>query len=128
MEQRSIRLDAHNVRYRHSDAEGTENPLYHNKSCSANSIIESGVSEEDSSEQTVNGIGFQVICGCCYYFRVGGENTCQDISMEEGNCEHYNTDGKGNCDAIVQCLSCSGKASGTIILCYESRHGLHKSG
>ena len=78
MEQRSIRLDAHNVRYRHSDAEGTENPLYHNKSCSANSIIESGVAEEDSSEQTVNGIGFQVICGCCYYFRVGGENTCQD--------------------------------------------------
>ena len=54
MEQRGIRLDTHNIRYRHSDAECIENSLYHNKSCSANSIIESGVAEEDSSEQTVN--------------------------------------------------------------------------
>lgn len=92
MEQRGIRLDTHNIRYRHSDAECTKNSLYHNKSCSANSIIESGV-EEDSSEQTVNCIGFQVICGSCDYFRGGGENTRQDISVEEGNYEHYNTDG-----------------------------------
>ena len=101
MEQRGIWLDTHNIRYRHSDAECTENPLYHNKSCSANSIIESSVAEEDRSKQTVNCIGFKVICGSCDYFRVGEENIRQDISMEEGNYEHYNTDAKGNCNAIV---------------------------
>ena len=70
MKQRCIGLDAHDIGDRNTDKKGSQNSLDHNKSCFTDSIIESGITEEDCCKQTVNRIGLQVV-GCCQnYFGI----------------------------------------------------------
>lgn len=83
MEQVRVRLDAHEIRYRHTDAERTEDSLDHNESCHADTIVETDVTEEYRRENTVNRICFQIIDRCQDHFGIGRKDTRQKISMEK---------------------------------------------
>lgn len=83
MEQERVRLDAHEIRYRHTDAERTEDSLDHNESCHADTIVESDVTEEYRRKNTVNRICFQIIDRCQDHFGIGRKDTRQKISMEK---------------------------------------------
>lgn len=83
MEQVRVRLDAHEIRYRHTDAERIEDSLDHNESCHADTIVETDVTEEYRRKNTVNRICFQIICRCQDDLRIGRKDTRQKISMEK---------------------------------------------
>lgn len=83
MEQGRVRLDAHEIRYRHTDAERTEDFLNYDEPGHAGTIVETDVTEEHRRKNTVNRICFQIICRCQDHLRIGRKDTRQKISMEK---------------------------------------------
>ena len=83
MEQGRIRLDAHEIRYRHTDAESTEDSLDHDKSGHADTVVETDVTEKHRRENTVDRICFQIIAHCQDHLGIGRNDTRQKISMEK---------------------------------------------
>lgn len=83
MEQGRVRLDAYEIRYRHTDAERTEDSLNHNEPGHADTVVETDVTEKHRRENTVDRICFQIIDRCQDHFGIGRKDTRQKISMEK---------------------------------------------
>ena len=83
MQQGRVRLDTHEIRYWHTDAERTEDFLNHDESGHADTIVETDVTEEYRRKNTVNRICFQIICRCQDDLRIGRKDTRQKIFMEK---------------------------------------------
>ena len=127
MKQRCFRLDAHNIRHRNSDAKCAKDSLDHDKSCLTDTIVKSGIAEENSCKQAVDRICLEIICRCKNHFPIRGENSCQRISMEKRDQKHYHANGKRNGNAVMQGFSGSCNLTCAIVLCHKCRHGLHES-
>ena len=83
MAQGRVRLDAHEIRYRHTDAERTEDFLNHDEPGHADTVVETDVTEKHRRKNTVNRICFQIIDRCQDHLGIGRKDTRQKISMEK---------------------------------------------
>ena len=74
---------AHEIGHRYADTEGSRDSLKHDKGGPSASVKETCHAEHEGYQQTVNGIGPQIICRRQHHLPVPGEHTSQQISVEK---------------------------------------------
>ena len=116
----------HDERHGYPYAEGSADALYHDECGLLYAVVVAYEAEQEAGEQTVYGVGFQVVPRIEHRFAVARENACKEVSAEKCQQEHDKSEYKGDCDACFKCLLCAVCLACTVILRHKCGHGLHE--
>ena len=119
---------AHEICDRNSDQKSRGNSLEHHKACPPEAVVKPDKAEEEAGQQAVDAVSFQIIETCSDDIGIGGEGSAEQVSMKKGQPKHSNPESSRKGDRCFETLHCALRFPGTVILCDESAHGLHKSG
>lgn len=126
-QRRSVDL-THQVNRRDSHAKRANYTLYHDKHGFSAAVKIAYKAKENRSEQTVDGVGFQIIVGVGDHFSLTGEDGGQQIAREKRDASHDKTGNQCCLDPIKQGFAGAFKFSGSVVLCHKGRNGLHIGG
>lgn len=86
---------AHDDRHGDTHQKGRRHTLYRNKAGVAETVIKTDEAEQETGEQAVDGVGFEIIRAGENDTLVPGENAAEQIAVEEGQIEHHETESGG---------------------------------
>ena len=97
-------LFTHQECNRYPDEKCADDSLNHHKPCHANALEKADKAEQETGQETVNRIGFQVIGRSRDDSRIVRENGGEQIPAPERDSKHNDSQGGRNADCIQQRL------------------------
>ena len=102
VEQGRGHLPAHEKSDGNADAKRADDSLNHHEFGHSQPVEKADIAEQETGQQAVDGVGFQVVGGSGNDLRIVGEDAREQIAVPESNGEHHYGQYGGYADGIAQ--------------------------